>query len=105
MIKKMSAKQIALAIRSMNGTELPLKMLEMLVRYLPTAEEVEAIQNFDGDPDHLAECESFFYEFREQPRVLERVKCWVFKLRFEGELYDDENSRLEKLEACVKCIS
>ena len=51
-----------------------------LLKYAPTPEEVSLVRDYEGDPEDLAPCERFFYNFRNMDNIQERLKMWMYKM-------------------------
>lgn len=49
---------------------------------------------FEGDPDDLAPCEKFFWQFVEMENVIERLQAWSYKMQFE-EIYEDNKKKCD----------
>ena len=50
----------------------------------PTAEDVSAISQYDGDTNLLGKVEKVFLEIMNVPEYAKRLDSWIYKLRFES---------------------
>jgi len=91
----MSLLQIREAVITLNETFLTPDTTQKLINILPTTEEINAIQSFEGDTHNLGAVETFFASAATVPRLEQRLKCWLASL-----LFDDNISQIrEKIEA------
>jgi archaellum component FlaC len=61
--------------------------LGVLMKVAPQDDELEQINNYDGDVKLLAEPEKFFYEIKDIAQLPNRLDTWNFKIRFEADYH------------------
>jgi len=91
------------AVMALDETVLNEENCSMLVTSLPTAEELEIINSFDGDPTTLGKSEKFFVVIKEVPDVVNRCTLFLFKLRF-AEQTTEIGSKLKLGEGILKML-
>jgi diaphanous 1 len=75
-------KAIADALLAGDEATLNAEMLSSLQSILPTAEDVELVQGFDGPPDTLGKAEQFFLAIAKVPRYTIRTKCMLVRANY-----------------------
>ena len=65
---------------------LDIDMLDSMIKLLPTAEEVQALQNFAGDKSKLSKADQFFLEISSVPRFKDRMQVFLFSLSFDSQV-------------------
>jgi hypothetical protein len=83
---RMSFMHIKDGIISMDGNKISQNQLSVLRAIAPTAEEIDTVKSYNGDIKLLAEPDKFFLEMRFIPLLRDRLDCWAFKLRFDGDV-------------------
>lgn len=53
---------------------------------IPTADEVSAVTEYDGDRTALGKVEQFFLATTQVPRFAQRIQCWVTKSKFDDQV-------------------
>ncbi|GJZ39973.1 formin-like protein 20 [Tanacetum coccineum] len=99
---KMEYPQIVEAILTMNDKHLDANQLENILKFCPTKEEIEKLQNYQGDKNMLGKCEvvaivQYFLELMRVPRVESKVNCFLFKIQF--------NTQLEKFKKSLNTVN
>lgn len=94
---RMPYEQIRKGIIEMDESLLGPKM-NILLKIMPTPDEMELISSYDDDIATLGEPEKFFYHLRDIPNVQQRVEAWAFKLRFASEV----ESLVPELDSVIK---
>ncbi|XP_037915647.1 disheveled-associated activator of morphogenesis 1 isoform X2 [Hermetia illucens] len=80
---KMSDEEISKAILSMDSNEqLPIDMVEQLLKFTPSAEERALLDEHSEDIDSLARADRFLYEISKIPHYEQRLKSLHYKKRF-----------------------
>jgi chaperonin cofactor prefoldin len=74
------------SIIAMDEAKVSHNQLGVIKAIAPTAEEIDTVKGYDGDLKFLAEPDKFFLEMRSIPSLRDRLDCWAFKLRFDGEV-------------------
>eukprot|EP00026_Physarum_polycephalum_P002105 Phypoly_transcript_02109.p1 GENE.Phypoly_transcript_02109~~Phypoly_transcript_02109.p1 ORF type:complete len:929 (+),score=183.79 Phypoly_transcript_02109:168-2954(+) len=88
-IKGIPHNQIAQAILLAKEEVLSTEQLEILVKLIPTADEIEALNSLTGDKNTLSVAEKYFLEVASVPRLKQKIKALILKNQFNG--------RIEKL--------
>ena len=87
---------IKAALLAMDESVLTLERLHVLSRAVPTAEELEKLQAYDGDKALLRSVEQYFLEVGPIPRLARRIRALIFCASFEASL-QRLNGELETL--------
>jgi hypothetical protein len=88
---KLTYAEISCAIRTLDPNGLTFEQLKSLSEFLPTAEEVQAVQAYTGDYQMLGEAEKFILDISKVERYTCRMQCLLYQLSFSSrsqELYD-----------------
>ncbi|XP_021708225.1 disheveled-associated activator of morphogenesis 1 isoform X1 [Aedes aegypti] len=81
---KMSDEEISKAILSMDSNEqLPIDMVEQLLKFTPSAEERALLDEHSEDIDSLARADRFLYEISKIPHYEQRLRSLHYKKRFQ----------------------
>ena len=80
---RMSATEIKQAVLSMDETKLDLDTLMTMLELAPTAEDLTLVKEFEGDPKTLGKVEQFFLGISDIPQYVQRLECFIFKLKFD----------------------
>ncbi|XP_052742171.1 disheveled-associated activator of morphogenesis 1-A isoform X3 [Bicyclus anynana] len=82
---KMSDEEICRAILRMDsGEQLPLDMVEQLLKFTPSAEEAALLEEHQDELDSMARADRFLYEISKIPHYSQRVRTLLFKKKFSG---------------------
>ncbi|PNF21002.1 hypothetical protein B7P43_G09517 [Cryptotermes secundus] len=80
---KMSDEDISKAILSMdNKDQLPIDMVEQLLKFIPSAEEAALLEEHSDEIDSLARADRFLYEISKIPHYEQRLRSLHYKKRF-----------------------
>ncbi|CAB3227807.1 unnamed protein product [Arctia plantaginis] len=80
---KMTDEEICRAILRMDsGEQLPIDMVEQLVKFTPSAEEAALLEEHQDELDSMARADRFLYEISKIPHYAERVRTLLFKKKF-----------------------
>ncbi|XP_075233363.1 disheveled-associated activator of morphogenesis-like protein isoform X2 [Lycorma delicatula] len=80
---KMSDEDISKVIMSMDSRdELPLDMVEQLLKFTPSAEEAALLEEHAEEIDNLARADRFLYEISKIPHYEQRLRSLHYKKRF-----------------------
>ncbi|XP_049874997.1 disheveled-associated activator of morphogenesis 1 isoform X2 [Pectinophora gossypiella] len=80
---KMSDEEICRAILRMDSSEqLPLDMVEQLLKFTPSAEEAALLDEHQDELDSMARADRFLYEISKIPHYSQRVRTLLFKKKF-----------------------
>ncbi|KAL4713309.1 hypothetical protein ACJJTC_015296 [Scirpophaga incertulas] len=80
---KMSDEEICRAILRMDtGEQLPIDMVEQLVKFTPSAEEAALLEEHQDELDSMARADRFLYEISKIPHYSQRVRTLLFKKKF-----------------------
>nr|XP_032518459.1 disheveled-associated activator of morphogenesis 1 [Danaus plexippus plexippus] len=80
---KMTDEEICRAILRMDsGEQLPLDMLEQLLKFTPSAEEAALLEEHQDELDSMARADRFLYEISKIPHYSQRVRTLLFKKKF-----------------------
>uniref|UniRef100_A0A8D8D557 Disheveled-associated activator of morphogenesis 2 n=1 Tax=Culex pipiens TaxID=7175 RepID=A0A8D8D557_CULPI len=86
---KMSDEEISKAILSMDSNEqLPIDMVEQLLKFTPSAEERALLDEHSEDIDSLARADRFLYEISKIPHYEQRLRSLHYKKRFQVTVND-----------------
>ncbi|XP_049531619.1 disheveled-associated activator of morphogenesis 1 isoform X2 [Anopheles darlingi] len=86
---KMSDEDISKAILSMDSNEqLPIDMVEQLLKFTPSAEERALLDEHSEDIDSLARADRFLYEISKIPHYEQRLRSLHYKKRFQVTVND-----------------
>ena len=72
------------AVMAMDESVLTPNRVELLVAASPTADDIEAIAPYDGDPILLARVERFWYHIHKVPHFTNRLSATELQLYWEG---------------------
>ncbi|CAH0625308.1 unnamed protein product [Chrysodeixis includens] len=82
---KMTDEEICRAILRMDsGEQLPIDMVEQLVKFTPSAEEAALLEEHQDELDSMARADRFLYEISKIPHYSQRVRTLLFKKKFSG---------------------
>ncbi|KAL0266624.1 UNVERIFIED_CONTAM: hypothetical protein PYX00_009117 [Menopon gallinae] len=80
---KMSDNEICNVIMSMDSKdELPLDMVEQLLKFTPSSEEVALLEEHSDEIESLARADRFLYEIAKIPHYEQRLRSLHFKKKF-----------------------
>lgn len=80
---KMTDEEICRAILRMDsGEQLPIDMVEQLLKFTPSAEEAALLEEHQDELDSMARADRFLYEISKIPHYSQRVRSLLFKKRF-----------------------
>uniref|UniRef100_A0A182UWJ5 Disheveled-associated activator of morphogenesis 1 n=1 Tax=Anopheles merus TaxID=30066 RepID=A0A182UWJ5_ANOME len=86
---KMTDEEISKAILSMDSNEqLPIDMVEQLLKFTPSAEERALLDEHSEDIDSLARADRFLYEISKIPHYEQRLRSLHYKKRFQVTVND-----------------
>jgi len=74
----------------MNEEILNVDRLQKLIKYVPTPEEVQQIRDYSGEPEDLAQCEQFFYQFVDMDNIKDRLEMCSYKQTFKDTFGDNK---------------
>ncbi|CAH8312783.1 unnamed protein product [Eruca vesicaria subsp. sativa] len=98
---KMPLPDMMAAVLAMDETVLDIDQIENLVRFCPTKEEMELLENYTGDKETLGKCEKFFLELMKVPRVKSKLKVFSYKIHFNTQVKELKES-LEVVKSACK---
>ncbi|XP_065343760.1 disheveled-associated activator of morphogenesis 1 [Cloeon dipterum] len=94
---KMSDEEITKSILSMDrGEQLPVDMVEQLLKFTPSAEECALLEEHSDDADSLARADRFLYEISRIPHYEQRLRSLHFKKKF-GPLVTEVAARVKSV--------
>lgn len=80
---KMTDEEICRAILRMdNNEQLPIDMVEQLLKFTPSAEEAALLEEHQDELDSMARADRFLYEISKIPHYSQRVRTLLFKKKF-----------------------
>ncbi|KAI8339252.1 hypothetical protein BC941DRAFT_350161, partial [Chlamydoabsidia padenii] len=85
---KLTYPEIRDAIWNIDDNRLTIDNLMAIRQYIPTKEEIEIIQEYDGDVDLLGNAERYFKAIMYIPRLADRIGCMIFRRKFHYELQE-----------------
>ncbi|KAI8846300.1 hypothetical protein BC829DRAFT_269645 [Chytridium lagenaria] len=74
------------ALLAIDDQFLTSEKLSILSQCIPTDEEIDVVQNYDGDKSQLGNCEKFINVVAAIPRLKERITSLVYRNKFNEEL-------------------
>ncbi|XP_022097351.1 disheveled-associated activator of morphogenesis 1-A-like isoform X2 [Acanthaster planci] len=96
---KLTNEEITKAVLSMDqGEDIPKDMLEQLLKYVPTPEEVALVKEHERELDSVARADRFLYEMGKINHYEQRLKCLYFKKKFQERMGECK----PKVEAVLK---
>ena len=81
---RMSHAHIHDAILSLDQKVLDGDVISQLIKCVPTPEDVDMIQGYDGDVSQLGNTEQFFHTVATIPRIQRRLELFLFYLQFDN---------------------
>lgn len=91
------------ALLSLDDKILDEEKMNSLYTIVPTADEIEAVNEYSGDADELGQTEKFFLTIGTIPNVRERVEIFLFRLRYENQ-YSEIVRSISLLEQALSCL-
>ncbi|CAO3598600.1 unnamed protein product [Absidia cylindrospora] len=85
---KLTYPEIRDAIWNIDDNRLTIDNLMAIRQYIPTKEEIEIIQEYDGDIDMLGNAERYFKAIMYIPRLADRIGSMIFRRKFHYELQE-----------------
>ncbi|XP_050677669.1 disheveled-associated activator of morphogenesis 1 isoform X2 [Leptidea sinapis] len=80
---KMTDEEICRALLRMDSSEqLPLDMVEQLLKFTPSAEEAALLEEHQDELDSMARADRFLFEISKIPHYQQRVRTLLFKKKF-----------------------
>ncbi|KAL0648420.1 hypothetical protein Bca4012_046711 [Brassica carinata] len=106
---KMPLPDMMAAVQAMDDTVLDIDQIEKLIRFCPTKEEMELLndllQNYTGDKERLGKCEQYFLELMKVPRVELKLRVFSFKIQFHTQVTELRKSLNVVKSACEEIRS
>jgi len=81
---RMPSHEIRKAIMRMDEKKLDLEKLNSLRALAPTADDISALREYDGDVENLGRVEKFFMQIIDIPRYTQRLDCFIFMRKFQN---------------------
>ena len=100
---KKSPEQITSAMRAGDVDAFTQDQLAALLSILPSAEDVELVQGFDGPAASLGKAEQFFLAVAAVPRYQIRTKCMLVRATY-PEKFGDLQERIGGVARCAKQV-
>ncbi|XP_035825837.1 disheveled-associated activator of morphogenesis 1 [Aplysia californica] len=86
---KLTNEELAKAIMNVDeGEDLPKDMVEQLLKFVPTSEEVQLLSEYTHEIDNMARADRFLYEMSKILHYEERLKALYFKKKFQERRVD-----------------
>eukprot|EP01099_Mayorella_cantabrigiensis_P001979 TRINITY_DN1859_c0_g1_i3.p1 TRINITY_DN1859_c0_g1~~TRINITY_DN1859_c0_g1_i3.p1 ORF type:complete len:666 (-),score=201.40 TRINITY_DN1859_c0_g1_i3:108-2000(-) len=101
---KMALPELSQCILRLDDAVLDLETTGNLMQYVPTKEEIELLQDYDGPREELAKAEQFYLEVKDIPNLALRLNSWHFKLRFDDQFDELKEDLTALLGACKEVI-
>lgn len=92
-------------ILALDETKLIPQMVVSLRDQSPTPEELQAINEYTGDPNLLGQTEKFYKVVQIIPNMQGRLTAWIYKLKFFGGVADLQPDLGALLEACKEIMT
>lgn len=93
---KLTPQQIKAALLSGDETVFQPEQLAALLPILPSAEDKELVESYDGPKELLGKAEAFFLEIVSVPRYVVRTRCMLLRATF--------TERVGELNEAVQCV-
>jgi len=77
---------IGVAINAADDESLGTSAIEVLLKYAPTSEEVDAVTSYSGDLNMLGTAEKFFLEIKNVQRLEDKLRALFFKREFDSRI-------------------
>ncbi|BFZ15249.1 hypothetical protein BsWGS_18289 [Bradybaena similaris] len=90
-------------IRNGEGRSFGVEKLKGLIKILPQMDEIELIQNYDGDPEKLGNAENFFLKLLSLPNYQLRLELMLLKSDFQSQLSNVRSNLLLLTNIC-RCV-
>lgn len=97
---KMPLSEMMSAALALDDSVLDSDMVENLIKFCPTKEEMELLKNYTGDKEGLGKCEQFFLELMKVPRVESKFRIFSFKIQFQSQIRDVRKNLQTVASAC-----
>lgn len=76
--------EIANAVRKLDDAALDFEAVEMMLKYLPSVDELQLLKSFAGDRDRLGKAEKYFDQLLKVPGHASKMKALRFKQVFKS---------------------
>ncbi|KAL4571375.1 hypothetical protein LXL04_018133 [Taraxacum kok-saghyz] len=73
-------------VLNLDDSAMDVEQVETLIKFCPTKEEMELLNNYKGEHEMLGKCEQFFLELMKVPRAEEKLVVFSYKLQFNEEV-------------------
>eukprot|EP00731_Ephydatia_muelleri_P030908 Em0022g422a len=97
---RMNYEDVRDLVLSVDGEKMTEQMVQQLLKYLPTKEEVTQLQAYKDKRSELADAEQFVVVMSDVRRLPERLDCMLFRVRFEEERKELQDSITSVIAAC-----
>lgn len=86
---KLTNEELAKAVMNVDeGEDLPKDMVEQLLKFVPSAEEVQLLSEYSHEIDNMARADRFLFEMSKIVHYEERLKAMYFKKKFQERKVD-----------------
>ncbi|XP_053375158.1 disheveled-associated activator of morphogenesis 1-like [Mercenaria mercenaria] len=86
---KISNEEIKTAVLNMDEHEdIPKDMLEQLLKYVPTSEEMQLLTELGGETENLARADRYLFEMGKITHFEQRVRALYFKKKYQDRMSD-----------------
>ncbi|KAH9489536.1 Dishevelled associated activator of morphogenesis 2 [Bulinus truncatus] len=86
---KLTNEELARAIMNVDeGEDLPKDMVEQLLKFVPTAEEIQLLSEYANEIENMARADRFLFEMSKILHYEERLKALYFKKKFQERKVD-----------------
>ncbi|XP_047322445.1 formin-like protein 18 isoform X2 [Impatiens glandulifera] len=105
---KLPLSELLSSILALDDSTLDADQVDNLIKFCPTKEEIELLQNYSGNRQKLGKCEQFFFELMKVQRVESKLRVFSFKIQFDTQVSDLRkslniiNSTTEEIRNSVK---
>uniref|UniRef100_A0A7S2RF41 FH2 domain-containing protein n=1 Tax=Mucochytrium quahogii TaxID=96639 RepID=A0A7S2RF41_9STRA len=83
--------------------EVSIEDLRSVLNLMPTPEEENVLKAYKGERNILGKAEAYFMELMDIPRYKQRVKCFLYKMKFE-DLFEDASMDFKMINSACKEI-
>ncbi|KAG6673460.1 hypothetical protein I3842_16G113200 [Carya illinoinensis] len=74
------------SVLALEDSALDVDLVESLIKFCPTKEEMELLKGYTGEKEKLGKSEQFFLELMQVPRVECKLRVFSFKIQFHSQI-------------------
>jgi hypothetical protein len=100
---KFGPEEVRTHILQVNERVITVELLSLLVKCLPTEEEVKKVVSYSGDFNLLGDAEKVVHVLSTVPMLTIRLEVWLFKCTF-TDLIEEARYQLESVKKALACV-